>query len=50
MTLTDGYWAVAMGAAAHRSIELGRPVELAEIMDARHMTAFDTTDPKGASR
>lgn len=35
VTLLDGYWAVAMGAAAHRSIELGRPVELREMMDAR---------------
>ncbi len=34
VTLDDGYWAVAMGVAAHRSIELGRPVELAEMMDA----------------
>jgi hypothetical protein len=34
VTLADGYWAVAIGAAAHRSIELGRPVELAELMDA----------------
>ncbi|HEY5663929.1 MAG TPA: Gfo/Idh/MocA family oxidoreductase [Ilumatobacter sp.] len=32
VTLDDGYWAVATGAAAHRSIELGRPVELAEMM------------------
>ena len=32
VTLDDGYWAVAMGAAAHRSIELARPVELTEIM------------------
>jgi predicted dehydrogenase len=32
VTLTDGYWAVAAGAAAHRSIELGRPVELSEMM------------------
>ncbi|MEQ8439192.1 MAG: Gfo/Idh/MocA family oxidoreductase [Ilumatobacter fluminis] len=32
VTLDDGYWAVAMGAAAHRSIDLGRPVELSEIM------------------
>jgi predicted dehydrogenase len=37
VTLEDGYWAVAAGAAAHLSIELGRPVELAELMgsDAR---------------
>lgn len=47
VTLADGYWAVAMGAAAHRSIELGRPVVLAEIMDEVHMTDFDE---KGASR
>ena len=33
VTLNDGYWAVAMGAAAHRSIELGRPVELSEMMN-----------------
>jgi predicted dehydrogenase len=32
VTLDDGYWAVVMGAAAHRSIELGRPIELTEIM------------------
>ena len=32
VTLDDGYWAVAMGVAAHRSIELGRPVQLAEVM------------------
>ena len=28
VTLEDGYWAVAMGAAAQRSIEIGQPVEL----------------------
>lgn len=33
VTLEDGLWAVAMGAAAHRSIELGRPVELSEMME-----------------
>ena len=32
VTLEDGYWAVAVGAAAHRSIELGRPVDLSELM------------------
>jgi len=30
VTVDDGLWSVAMGAAAHRSIEQGRPVELAE--------------------
>ena len=34
VTLDDGCWAVATGAAAHRSIELGRPVELTEMMNA----------------
>lgn len=32
VSLDDGLWAVAAGAAAQRSIELGRPVALAEIM------------------
>ncbi len=32
VTLEDGYWAVAVGAAAHRSIETGQPVLLADIM------------------
>ena len=40
VTLEDGYWSVAMGAAAHRSIELGRPVELSEVMG-------DTDTPAG---
>lgn len=34
VTLEDGYWAVAMGAAAHLSIESGQPVVLADIMDS----------------
>ena len=34
VTLDDGMWAVAIGAAAHRSIELGRPVDLAEVFAA----------------
>lgn len=34
VTLQDGYWAVAIGVAAHRSIEVGRPVELGEIMNS----------------
>lgn len=32
VTTTDGLWSVAAGVAAHRSIELGRPVELAEVL------------------
>jgi predicted dehydrogenase len=31
VTVEDGLWSVAMGVAAHRSIELGRPVDLAEV-------------------
>ena len=30
VTVTDGMWAVAMGAAAHRSIDEGRPVRIDE--------------------
>ncbi len=32
VTLEDGLWSVAAGAAAHRSIAEGRPVELSELM------------------
>ena len=31
VTVEDGLWSVAVGVAAHRSIELGRPVTLAEL-------------------
>ncbi len=31
VSVEDGVWSVAMGAAAHRSIDEGRPVELAEM-------------------
>ncbi len=31
VTLEDGLWSVAMGVAAHRSIDLGRPVHLDEV-------------------
>ncbi len=40
VTLVDGLWSVAAGEAAHRSIELGRPVELSELLPAGY---FDTT-------
>ena len=33
VTLTEGMWAVATGAAAHRSIDEARPVELSEVLD-----------------
>lgn len=33
VTIDDGLWSVAMGVAAHRSIDEGRAVELSEIMD-----------------
>jgi myo-inositol 2-dehydrogenase/D-chiro-inositol 1-dehydrogenase len=32
VTLTDGLWSVAVGVAAHRSIDLGRPVDLADVI------------------
>jgi len=31
VTVDDGLWSVAMGVAAHRSIDEGRPVALAEL-------------------
>ena len=31
MTLLDGLWSVAIGVAAHRSIETGAPVFLADL-------------------
>ena len=32
VTVVDGLWSVAMGVAAHRSIELQRPVEMHEVL------------------
>ncbi|MDH3704752.1 MAG: Gfo/Idh/MocA family oxidoreductase [Acidimicrobiia bacterium] len=32
VTLEDGLWSVAVGEAAHRSIELGRPIDLDEVV------------------
>ena len=32
VTLTDGLWSVAMGVAAHRSIDEGRPVMIEEVL------------------
>jgi predicted dehydrogenase len=37
VTLDDGLWSVAVGAAAHKSIEEGRPVRLDEMMSAVNM-------------
>jgi predicted dehydrogenase len=45
VTLDDGLWSVAMGVAAHRSIELGRPVLMSELLprpaDPTPSTAVD---------
>jgi myo-inositol 2-dehydrogenase / D-chiro-inositol 1-dehydrogenase len=41
VTLDDGLWSVAMGVAAHRSIELGRPVLMDEVL-ARDEDAADS--------
>jgi predicted dehydrogenase len=35
VTLEDGLWSVAIGQAAHRSIDEGRPVELSELLGDR---------------
>lgn len=40
VTVTDGLWSVAMGVAAHRSIELGRPVELNEVFSVPPARSF----------
>ena len=34
VSVIDGLWSVAIGEAAHRSIELRRPVELDEVLPA----------------
>ena len=39
VTLDDGLWSVAMGVAAHRSIELGRPVRMDEVLPSRDAAA-----------
>jgi predicted dehydrogenase len=46
VTLEDGLWSVAMGVAAHRSIELGRPIEMTEVVPLRDRTNHtnDATD------
>jgi predicted dehydrogenase len=36
VTLDDGLWSVAMGVAAHRSIDLGRPVAMTEVIPSRN--------------
>jgi hypothetical protein len=32
VTVVDGLWSVAVGVAAHRSIEEGRPVQMDEVL------------------
>jgi predicted dehydrogenase len=34
VTVADGVWSAAAGLAAHRSIELGRPVRMTEVLEA----------------
>jgi predicted dehydrogenase len=41
VTLEDGLWSVAMGVAAHRSIDLGRPVHLHEVLPSRFPSYTD---------
>jgi predicted dehydrogenase len=38
VTLEDGLWSVAMGVAAHHSIELGRPIQMSELLPDRAVT------------
>ena len=44
VTLDDGLWSVAMGVAAHRSIELGRPVPMDEVLPSRRTGGPSTND------
>ncbi len=44
VTLIDGLWSVAAGVAAHRSIELGRPVMMSEIVPESLLGTAATTD------
>ncbi|MEL6981661.1 MAG: Gfo/Idh/MocA family oxidoreductase [Actinomycetota bacterium] len=39
VTLEDGLWSVAMGVAAHRSIDQGRPVDLSELVSPQRIEA-----------
>jgi predicted dehydrogenase len=39
VTLEDGLWSVAMGVAAQRSIVLGRPVDMREVVPSPDLTA-----------
>ena len=45
VTLDDGLWSVAMGVAAHRSIELGRPVAMSELLPATRPVARRRAPP-----
>lgn len=49
VTLEDGLWSVAIGAAAHCSIELGRPVEMNEMVPAYLDPNVVTFDREGAA-
>jgi predicted dehydrogenase len=39
VTLTDGLWSVAIGVAAHRSIDSGRPIDIAELEELEGLGA-----------
>ena len=46
VSLEDGMWAVAVGAAAHKSIDEGRPVLLEEVMAADSMSNATTGEAR----
>ncbi len=50
VTIEDGLWSVAMGAAAHRSIDEGRPVALAELFDEADIPGHDSELHEGLAR
>ncbi len=50
VTIEDGLWSVAMGAAAHRSIDEGRPVALAELFDEADIPGHHSELHEGLAR
>lgn len=45
ITVRDGLWSVAVGVAAHRSIDEGRPVDLAELLGPHSHVVDSSDDP-----
>ncbi len=50
VTVDDGLWSLATGVAAHRSIDHGRPVLLAEVLGGEAGEVDGPTAPGAAGR